>query len=238
MQAFELNAIDYLLKPVERTRLAATLERARSRLTAVPADRARQLIDASAALDSVTRTPYLERIPARRRDETEILPVRHISSVVAKGELLHLTTIANDRFTIAHRLHALEARLDPRRFVRLSRGTLASVDQIRKVAPMPGGTCQVQIANGETLQVSRIQSRLLRDLLRRLSPSAPRRHGHTALVIFLSPTIYSVLPCLSGALRGSTCERLSLPPYCWLSTSPATHKIFKAVPDRCTLKCP
>ena len=168
IEAFELNAIDYLLKPVERERLASTLERARARAAATPAERARSLGDASAALESATRADYLERIPVRRKDETVILPVRLISSIVADGELLHLTTASSERFLISHRLHALEARLDPKRFVRLSRGTLASVDQIKKVTPMPGGTYQVLMANGETLQVSRIQSRLLRDTLLRL----------------------------------------------------------------------
>jgi two-component system LytT family response regulator len=168
IQAFELNAIDYLLKPVERERLASTIERARARASAAPADRVRGLNEASAALDIATRPQYLERIPVRRRDETLILPVRQISSIVADGELLHLTTMNSERFTISHRLHALEARLDPRRFVRLGRGTLASLDQIKKVTPMPGGTYHVQMANGETLQVSRIQSRLLRETLLRL----------------------------------------------------------------------
>lgn len=168
IQAFELNAIDYLLKPVERERLATTIERARTRAAGAPADRAKRLTAASAALDSATQREYLQRIPVRRRDETVILPVRQIASIVAEGELLHLTTIANERFTISHRLHALEARLEPRQFVRLSRGTLASVDQIQKVSPMPGGTYQVQMTNGQTLPVSRIQSRLLRDTLLRL----------------------------------------------------------------------
>jgi DNA-binding LytR/AlgR family response regulator len=145
IQAFELNAIDYLLKPVARERLAATIARARKR-----------------------GAEYLERIPVRRRDETVILPVRHIASIVAEGELLHLTTVANERFIISHRLHALESRLDPKKFVRLSRGTLAALDQIRKAWPMAGGTYQVQLANGQTLQVSRIQSRLLRETLLRL----------------------------------------------------------------------
>lgn len=168
IEAFELNAIDYLLKPVERERLAATLDRARTRAAAAPAARAQSLTAASAALESATQKEYLQRIPVRRRDETVILAVRQIASVVAEGELLHLTTVGNERFTITHRLHALEARLDPRRFVRLSRGTLAAVDHIQKVSPMPGGTYQVQMSNGQTLQVSRIQSRLLRDTLLRL----------------------------------------------------------------------
>jgi len=168
VQAFELNAIDYLLKPVDRERLATTLERARTRATAASSERAKSLAAASTALDTATRRTYLERIPVRRREETVILPVRQIASVVAEGELLHLTTATNERFTISHRLHALESRLDPRRFVRLSRGTLAALDQIQKVSPMPGGTYQVQMANGQTLSVSRIQARVLRDTLLRI----------------------------------------------------------------------
>lgn len=168
VQAFELNAIDYLLKPVERDRLATTLDRARTRAAAAEPERAKRLSAAAAALDTAARRAYLERIPVRRRDETVILPVRQITSVVAEGELLHLTTVTNERFTISHRLRALEARLDPRRFVRLSRGTLAAVDQIQSVSPMPGGTYQVQMSNGQTLAVSRIQSRVLRDTLLRI----------------------------------------------------------------------
>lgn len=168
VEAFELNAIDYLLKPVERGRLAATIERARARAAATPAERVQRLTAASTLLESASPGRYLERIPVRHRGNTMILQVRQIVSIVAEGELLHLTTIGNERFTISHRLHALEARLDPRRFVRLGRGTLAAVEQIHKVSPMPGGTSHVQMANGQTLQASRIQSRVLRDTLLRL----------------------------------------------------------------------
>jgi len=166
VQAFELNAVDYLLKPVERDRLATTLERARERDGL--GDRAQALTSASVALESATRRQFLERIPVRNRGEVVILPVRQIASVVAEGELLHLTTTGNERYTISHRLHALESRLDPRRFVRLGRGTLAAVDQIQRVSPMPGGTFQVTLTNGQSLQVSRLQSRVLRDTLLRL----------------------------------------------------------------------
>ena len=63
VQAFELNAVDYLLKPVERDRLAATLDRARDRETA--GDRLRGLTAASAAIEAATRRQFLERIPVR-----------------------------------------------------------------------------------------------------------------------------------------------------------------------------
>lgn len=166
VQAFELNAVDYLLKPVERERLAATLERARERESA--GDRSRGLAAASAAIEQATRKQFLERIPVRKRDDVVLVPVRQIASIVAEGELLHLTTTGNERYTIAHRLHALEARLDPRRFVRLGRGALAAVDHIQRVSAMPGGMYQVTLSNGQSLPVSRLQSRVLRETLLRL----------------------------------------------------------------------
>ena len=99
----------------------------------------------------------------RRRDEIIIVPVGHIASIVADGELLYLSTLKNERHAITYRLKDLEARLDPSRFIRLGRGTLANVDLITKVSVMPGGTHVALLSNGQKLQVSRLQSRVLRE---------------------------------------------------------------------------
>jgi two-component system LytT family response regulator len=170
VEAFEMNAIDYLLKPVERRRLVETLDRARSRVARAepPEQRARSIANAAHAYERAARRPYLDRIPVRRRDEVIIVPVRQVAAVVADGELLHITTAAGERYTITHRLHALEARLDPRRFVRLGRGTIANMDLIARVSPMPGGTYMVTLSNGQALAVSRIRSRILRETLLKL----------------------------------------------------------------------
>ncbi len=168
VQAFELNAVDYLLKPVEEPRLRATIDRARARVKATAAERARSVAAATAAYETATRRIFLERIPVRRRDEVFILPVRQIASIVAEGELLQITTVTAERYTISYRLHALEARLDPRRFVRLGRGSLAALDLIQKVSPMPGGTYEVTLINGQQLPVSRLQSKVLRETLLKL----------------------------------------------------------------------
>jgi DNA-binding LytR/AlgR family response regulator len=168
VQAFELNAVDYLLKPVEKDRLRATLDRASARVKASATERARTVAAAASAYDAATRRTFLERIPVRRRDEVVILPVRQIASIVAEGELLHITTVPGERYTISYRLHALEARLDPRRFVRLGRGSLAALDLIQRVSPMPGGTYQVTLSNGQELPVSRLQSKVLRETLLKL----------------------------------------------------------------------
>jgi two-component system, LytTR family, response regulator len=170
VRAFELNAVDYLLKPVDRARLREALNRAQERL-----ERADLRMDAAARVDAAassyeeaTRPPILERIPIRQKDEIVIVPVKEIASVVAEGELLRLTTERNETYTLSYRLKDLEARLDPARFVRLGRGALANVEMLRRVSSMPGGTYVVTMSNGQQLAVSRIQGRILREHLLKL----------------------------------------------------------------------
>lgn len=165
VQAFEVNAVDYLLKPVDRARLRETLNRAHDRIerAELVAEQGARVTAALDAYESSARPTYLERIPVRRREEVVIVPVHQIASVVADGELLHLTTVRNERHAITYRLKDLESRLDPAQFIRLGRGTLANVDLITKVNVMPGGTHVAVLANGQKLPVSRIQSRVLRE---------------------------------------------------------------------------
>jgi two-component system, LytTR family, response regulator len=87
---------------------------------------------------------------------------------VAEGELLYLSTVKKERFSINYRLKDLEIRLDPARFIRLGRGTLANIDLITSVNVMPGGTHVALLSNGEKLQVSRLQSRIIRERFLRL----------------------------------------------------------------------
>jgi two-component system LytT family response regulator len=170
VRAFELNAVDYVLKPVEAGRLRKTIDRAHERLekTSLRRSEADHIRAAAADYEAAARSPYLERIPVRRRDEIILLPVAEIVSIEADGELLHITNVKNERHTISYRLKDLEARLDPSRFVRLGRGALANIGMIKHFTPMPGGTYLVTLTNNHKLKVSRLQSRILRDQLLRL----------------------------------------------------------------------
>jgi two-component system, LytTR family, response regulator len=170
VRAFELNAVDYLLKPVDRARLRDALNRAQERLERADLrmEAVSRMDAAAASYEEATRPPILERIPIRQKDEIVIVPVKDIASIVAEGELLRLTTERNETYTLSYRLKDLEARLDPARFVRLGRGALANVDMLRRVSSMPGGTYVVTMSNGQQLAVSRIQGRILREHLLKL----------------------------------------------------------------------
>ena len=166
VRAFEVNAVDYLLKPVDATRLHETISRAIDRLDHDDVRSSVQgLRSAAAAIEASTP---LRRVPVRKRDAIVLVPVEQIASAVADGELLHLCTLRGEKHTITYRLKDLEARLDPEQFVRLSRGALANIGAITRVTPMPGGIFRLFLSNGQELQASRFHSRILRERLLRL----------------------------------------------------------------------
>ena len=164
VQAFEIGAVDYLLKPVDRSRLRETLDRAHERLEQTDF-RQREAAKIKAATDVYRETSKqqpLERIPVKYRDTIVLVPVDEIVSIVADAELLHITTIADVSYTINYRLKDLESNLDAAKFFRLSRGTLVNLKMITHVNPLPGGTYSVSLKNNRQLNVSRLQSKLFR----------------------------------------------------------------------------
>lgn len=170
VQAFELNAVDYLLKPVERSRLRETINRAQERLDRADLreEETNNLEEAVKDYEIATQLPKIDRIPVRQKDEILIIPVNQIASIIADGELLHITNLRNENFVINHRLKDLELRLEPNKFVRLGRGSLVNIDSITRINQMPGGTYMVTLSNNQQIKVSRLQSRFLRDRLLRL----------------------------------------------------------------------
>lgn len=169
VRAFELNAVDYLLKPIDKARLRETLNRAHERLEnrdfrETEIDKVRK----AAAVYEEEKKEILTRIPVKNRDEILLVAVEDIASIVADGELLHIFTAGGEKYTINFRLKDIEAKLDTEKFFRLSRGALANVEMFEKVSPMPGGTYLVSLKNGQEISASRLQSKILREKLLKL----------------------------------------------------------------------
>lgn len=170
VRAFELNAVDYLLKPVDKSRLRQALNRAQERLehADLRMEAAARVDAAATSYEEAIKPALLDRIPIRQKDEIVLVPVKDIASIVAEGELLRLATVQNETYTLSYRLKDLEARLDPARFVRLGRGALANLEMLRRVSAMPGGTYVATLSNGQQLNISRLQGRILREHLLKL----------------------------------------------------------------------
>ena len=169
VDAFEPNAIDYLVVPATRVRARVTLDRAKERLDVASfTANASQLESSVAHVDSSPAESFLRRIPVRTGDGFRIIRVEELVSVVARREYMHLTTTDGERHVILHTLKELQARLNPARFIRLSRSILVNIDYVRRVAPAPNGLLTVALATGDEYRASRLRTRELRESLLRL----------------------------------------------------------------------
>ena len=164
IQAFDVNAVDYLLKPVEKARLRETLNRVQERLEQKDfRERETEKVKRAVEVYEESKNELIERIPVKRKDEIVFVNVPEIASIIADAELLHITTDKNEKFIINYRLKDIEAKLPTDKFIRLSRGCLANIEMFKKVSPMPGGTYQIALKNGQEISSSRLQSRVLRE---------------------------------------------------------------------------
>lgn len=164
VQAFEIGAVDYLLKPVDRSRLRETLDRASERLeqTDFREQESARIKAATEVYEETTKGGLLERIPVKYHETIVLVPVEEVVSIVADAELLYITTIEDISYSINFRLKDLETRLDPAKFVRLSRGAIVNLEMITHVTPQNNGTYSVSLKNNQELSVSRLQSKIFR----------------------------------------------------------------------------
>ena len=157
VDAFELHAVDYLLKPISRARLAQALERVRS-LTAVERDSALN----NSALNQVTRAPA--RFLVKSGSHYVVVGEARVIYFESEEGLTRLVT-DKERFWMDPTLNELEDRLQASRFFRISRAAIINLNAVGEVHPLAGGSGEVLMKNGQRLEVSR---RRFRELLEAL----------------------------------------------------------------------
>jgi two-component system LytT family response regulator len=164
--AFELGALDYLLKPFGRERFLAAVERARRALGAARVDDESErdtstATRARAALAGAGGS--MERIFVRDRGRIVPIPVREIERLEAEDD--YVAVLARGRrFLVYLPLGEFERRLDPERFLRVHRSHVVNLDYVTALLPYDAARLQVEMRDGTKLMASRARSRELRHL--------------------------------------------------------------------------
>jgi len=164
VRAFEENAVDYLLKPYRRERLAEAIERVRTDL-ARPEELSRRLATLLGGLDA-GRSPYLERLTVRLGAKQLILKIDEVLWFGAEEKLV-FAAVEGNRHYVHFTLDQLEKRLDPAKFVRVHRAAIANLDWAAALRPGFAGTWRLQMRDSarSEVPVSRARARVLRERL-------------------------------------------------------------------------
>ena len=167
IRAFEANAVNYLMKPVDDDKLADTLERVRQRLAEKKgADEAEKLKDvlAEVAPDKVEDMDggsgedvsgrYEKLLNVKDRGQIFRVDVETIEHIEAAGDYMCIYT-GDNSLILRETMKDLERRLDPKTFQRVHRSTIVNLDQVRQVKPHTNGECFLVLDSGAEVKVSR-----------------------------------------------------------------------------------
>jgi two-component system LytT family response regulator/two-component system response regulator LytT len=170
LDAFEVNAVDYLLKPVEPERLATTVERVRRRLAV---DRPSQVAQTSEDLDRLLqrlteRTGRREQLAIKVDDRFLLVHADEVVHVSMEDEEIRVVTNSLSGTSNYRTLDELQARLDPAVFWRVHRSHLVNINRIKEIVPWFSRNYILKMKDGKgtEIPVSRAQTRRLREYLK------------------------------------------------------------------------
>lgn len=156
LDAFQAQAVDYLLKPVDDARLALALERlARWRRLFTRTEAA----DLAATLAAPQRPRWRQRLLGQRGAVSVVLPVAEVACIVSLDKTCHALRADGQRFVLEGTLADWEAALDPARFFRASRQMLLAADAVQRLQPAGKGRLQVDLRPAEAGPVTISQER-------------------------------------------------------------------------------
>ena len=160
LRAFEVHAVDYLLKPVEPERLATAVERARQRLLSG------QSSAPPPELSAAARPPgrNLERILIRHEGRVHVLPVERVDFVEAQDDYLSFAS-GGKRFRKQQTMSDLESQLDPARFVRIHRSFIMNIERLARIDLYGKDSWLAILADGSKLPMSRTGHAKLKELI-------------------------------------------------------------------------
>lgn len=163
IQAFEVHALDYLLKPFDTERFEEALKRAKEQIRL---DRDRSINHGLFALLEEMKAPprYLERLVIKTSGRVFFLKTDEIDWIEAQGKYVSIHA-GKDAHLVREGMNNLEAELDPRKFVRIHKSTIVNVDRIEQLQPWFHGDYRVVLRNGTILTLSRRYRQKLDELL-------------------------------------------------------------------------
>jgi two-component system LytT family response regulator len=157
IQAFELNAVDYLLKPVAEDRLRSAIQKCKKLIgTSVH----RRIEEIQAALMQ-GRPAYLQRLIGRKGQHFHVIPTRDICCVYIEHKMVHLVTLTDSYWT-TYSLKYLEPNLNPNTFQRLNRCYIVNLQYVKEFSPAGHGAYTALLANGREIVVSRQYAPILK----------------------------------------------------------------------------